>query len=631
MPTSSYMPDVTVHIAFDSGFLTPAASRTWTDVSDYVELQYNLSITFGRGDERSTADANQLTVTFINDGRFTPFKTGGAYYPNVKLDRPIRVTADPVDGGPQVEFLGFINDWGPSWEGTDACSYVTVTASSRLARLGMVAGLKSIVETAILTDAPLAYYTLGEPEGSTQANDSSGLAGDPLRVLGDGNSVIFGSATGPGTDGLTAAQFAGDIPTATTETGQYLTRGFASAASPTGWTVECFFLCSTSPTFAGSQATLVSLEGAGTVVGVSTRLALRINSSGALVGLFGIPIGTQAAATDGATHHAAATWDGTTGKFYYDGVLIATDPGMSGTVNATPTQLMAGFGLTGVVAHAAVYPSVLSAAQVLSHSSAGLTGYAGETTSARLIRYAGYAGVESAAIVAETGQTTVQHVDTTDQQPVELMRRMETTEGGVLFDYPDGTTGFHNRAHRLTTASAFTLDMAQQMVEADYAPRLDRTGLANDITAQDITGRYTAHMVDTQSRNVDNGVATKSIETASEDDDEPLFQASWALYKYKDPKMRVPTLSVNALDQVGKTPNCAAVMAATIGTLITVSNRPTQDSTSSGTFFVEGYTRTYGPESLMITFNVSPSSPEDTTYVCGDASRGVIGTNPIAL
>jgi hypothetical protein len=46
---------------------------------------------------------------------------------------------------------------------------------------------------------------------------------------------------------------------------------------------------------------------------------------------------------------------------------------------------------------------------------------------------------------------------------------------------------------------------------------------------------------------------------------------------------------------------------------------------------VEGYTRVYGHESCRTTFNVSPSSPEDLTYVCGDATRGVIGTNPIAL
>jgi hypothetical protein len=86
------------------------------------------------------------------------------------------------------------------------------------------------------------------------------------------------------------------------------------------------------------------------------------------------------------------------------------------------------------------------------------------------------------------------------------------------------------------------------------------------------------------------------------------------------------------LAQVGKTPNCSTVLALNVGDKITVSNRPTQDASSSASFFVEGYTRTYGPESCVTTFNVSPSSPEDNTYIVGDVTgRGVIGTNPIAL
>jgi hypothetical protein len=82
---------------------------------------------------------------------------------------------------------------------------------------------------------------------------------------------------------------------------------------------------------------------------------------------------------------------------------------------------------------------------------------------------------------------------------------------------------------------------------------------------------------------------------------------------------------------VGKTPNCSAVLAANVGDKITVSNRATQDSSSSASFFVEGYSRVYGMESCRTTFNVSPSSPDDTTLVIGDATRGVIGTNPVAL
>jgi hypothetical protein len=166
--------------------------------------------------------------------------------------------------------------------------------------------------------------------------------------------------------------------------------------------------------------------------------------------------------------------------------------------------------------------------------------------------------------------------------------------------------------------------MAQQMVEAGYAPKADRSAVFNVIDAKDVSGRYTADLFDATSQ-TDNGVATMSIETASEDDDEPLFQAGWALYKYKDVRERVPALTVNALAQVGKTPNCAAVMAATVGTKITVSNRPTQAASSSVDYFIEGWTKVYGHESLFITWNLSPSSPEDQALVIGDATRALSG------
>jgi hypothetical protein len=168
------------------------------------------------------------------------------------------------------------------------------------------------------------------------------------------------------------------------------------------------------------------------------------------------------------------------------------------------------------------------------------------------------------------------------------------------------------------------------MVESDYAPKLDRSALVNDITASDVTGLYTAHAFDATSK-TDNGVATMSIETAAQDDDEPVFLVGWALYKYKTPSPRVASLSVDVLAQVGKTPNCATVMATNVGDKITVSNQPSQAVASTSTYFVEGWTEVHGPESLRITFNVSPTSPDDQTLVIGDATRGVIGTNPVAL
>lgn len=614
MPTSNFMADVSVEIAFGSGFSTPAASRTWTDVSTYVELHEGITISAGRSDERATTDANQLTLTLDNrDGRFTAGKTSGAYYPDVKLDTPIRVLADPVDGVASVRFLGYVNEWPIEWEGTDAYAKATITASSSLARLGLVSTLASIIETEILMDEPTAYYTLGEPEGSIQAADTSGNGEPPLTMVGSGAAVTFGTATGPGTDDLTAAQF---------NNGKYL-QVPRPTTTPAGVTLEAFFLCATNPPH---DAVLVSTGG----------VNLGLNSFGHVTATIGgTGSGSGVDLCDGQTHHAAATWNGTTLRLYVDGTEVDNDavagsPSL-GTISSgyglDTTNSLEGF--TGVVAHLAVYDSVLSATRILAHADAGLNGFAGDLTDERLERYAVYGGIDPNEVHADGGSTTMGHVDTTGQQVVEMLRMCETTEGGVLFDQRDGALRLQGRAHRYELASLYTLNMAEQEVEADYAPKFDRSAVLNDVEAQNVAGTVSARRRDTASINA-YGVASDSVTTASEDEGEPLQIASWRTSAYAEPKTRVPTLSVDCLAQVGKTPNCAAVMATNIGDKITVSNHPTQMAATSSDYFVEGWIETYGPESLVMTFNVSPTSPWDEVWILGDPVRGELGTARLA-
>jgi hypothetical protein len=616
MVTSVYQADVAVEVAFDGGFRVPMTDWTWTDVSAYVDLEELINIVWGRGDEKSAADANTLSLTLDNsDGRFTAGLTTGAYYPDVVLYKPIRVTADPVDGAIRTIFTGYITSWPVEWNGTSAYARASITASSRLSRLGLNAAWRSLVEETYLADAPVVYYPLGEPEGSTLAADVSGNGAAPLSMVGAGTAVVFGQATGPGTDDLTAATFAN---------GKYL-RGTVATSTPGAIAVECWFSTSSIPSGTDDEPILVSCGNLSinqARVDGYIRAEVPGNSAADLVNV-----------SDGATHHAAATWDGTTLRLYVDGVEVDNT-----AVAGTPTlgEIVVG-GLAGgsatfngVVAHAAVYgsASVLSAARVAAHAEAGSTGSAGELTSARLERYAEMAGIPAAEVDAETGVASMSHVDTTGGQVVDLMRMCETTEGGVLFDALDGTLTMHNRTHRYDAASLFTLDMAQGEVESDYSPRMDASMLVNDVTITSSVA--SAHIKDDASIEA-NGIATASVTIADTDDDAPLQYASWAVYVFKDPKIRTPTLSVDALAQVGKTPNCSAVLAATIGDKVTVSNHPDQAQASTVDYFIEGGTYAIGPESFVVTWNVTPSSPDDLTLIVSDATRGVVGTNVVAF
>jgi hypothetical protein len=611
MPTSSYMPSLTVEVAFDGGFRVPMTDWTWTDVSDYVELAEGISISGGRGDERSTADANTLSLTLDNsDGRFTAGLTSGAYYPDVVLYKPIRVRADPVDGAISTRFTGYITSWPVEWEATSAYAKATITASSRLARLGLNAAWRSLIEESILADSPVAYYPLGDPEGSTLAADVSGLGADPLTLTGDSSlPVVFGQATGPGTDDLTAATFAGgewlEVPRTST--------GYA------GITIACFSSGTTLPT-AATPSIIASCGGVSIgVEGVTGNVVAR---SG------GLSI-AGSSVLDGVTRHLATTWDGTTLRLYVDGVLanssaLAGSPAIDRVTAGGHPDFET---FTGAVAHVAAFGEALSAPQLLVHATAGLSAYAGETTDTRFERYADMAGIPAAEVSAEAGSTTVAHVDTTGANIVDLLRMVEQAEAGVIFDARDGTLTMHNRAHRYSTTAVVTLDMNKHEVEADYSPRLDASALFNDIT---VTGVVQAHLTSPASIAA-NGVATASFTTISEDDDEPQSLAGWALHQFAVPQPRVPTLTVDALAQVGKTVDCADVMAVTLGDKVTVTNHPAQAGATTTSYFVEGWTETYGPESLTITWNVSPTYAEDNMLILDDATYGDFSLYPLAL
>ena len=87
-----------------------------------MEPNRGITISHGRQDEFGVAEANRLALTLDNsDGRFTPEKTSGAYYPDVKIGRPIRVTstnnAVTIPGS-----SGYVDEWPVAWNGaTSLC------------------------------------------------------------------------------------------------------------------------------------------------------------------------------------------------------------------------------------------------------------------------------------------------------------------------------------------------------------------------------------------------------------------------------------------------------------------------------------------------------------------------------
>lgn len=613
------LPTYKIEIAFNAGVSTPAASRTWTDVTAFVLLDSGIDITYGRGDWRSTADANTVRLTLNNsDGRFTAGRTGSPYYPNVRLGRPIRVTAT-AGGVSSVRYLGFVDEWPLDWPaqvGTFATA--EITASSRLAWLNEGTELRSMLEEECLVDNPVAYYTLGEAVGAASAADSSGMASAAM------TPGTFTSVGVPFAPNVTFGATGGPIPTGLT--GVTISSGKLFSLRPadtmTNLTIECWVRTTAAPTSAAPG--LASFHGAGLAMLPGGQVFATGSSGGSVSGVGPV-------INDGALHHIAMTITAAGAlTLFIDGAVVGAAAGATIDLASTDATIGPGSAFSFTLFHVALYSTVLSGTRIKAHVDAGATGFVAEkpALSARLTRFASYADILPAELSLDGGQVPgLTYLDTTGSTAVDMMRKVEATEEGILFDRADGLLAFHDRAHRYSATPAFVLDVSQGQVGAAPQSRLDRGAIRNDVTATSTDGTVTAHVVNSSS--VTNyGPARESLDLATSNADEPFEHASWLVNQYNEPQPRVPQLAVN-LNNLPTTLT-QSVLAAAVSTRFTVKSMAAQAATSSQDYYVEGYSESIGDARHSITFNISQAQPFDV-WTVEDPVLGQYDAYPIAL
>jgi len=120
--------DLTLEAAF--GYAPLATSPVWTDISAYAR---RLRLNRGRSHERDQVSASNLEVVLDNsDGRFDPSYTSGAYYPNVKLNVPIRLRAT-YNTVTYDLFYGFADAWPQTYPNfTDSTVALSATDGFKL-------------------------------------------------------------------------------------------------------------------------------------------------------------------------------------------------------------------------------------------------------------------------------------------------------------------------------------------------------------------------------------------------------------------------------------------------------------------------------------------------------------------
>jgi hypothetical protein len=553
-----------------------------------------------------------------------------AFFDAVMVDEGTVVQAFTTAAPPiYSRFDGCVNGWPTIFDQVGQWSEVAIVASDRTARMANARKLISCIGNEYMLDSPVAYYPLSDAAGAVVAGGKAASAQPNLAVtqVGSGGTLTFGSATGPGTDGLTAASFA---PTNVTN-GKYLQATLQSRPGGfTGLTLECTVLTSA----AVLQEVVQGADQYGNYVEITTTAAGKVQAVGfySFSQVTNFTLTSAASFNDGLTHHVVLTESQSGGTqtvtLYVDGTSVgSTTYAAAGSIAVGILRvggLPSGRAFTGTVAHVAAYTGALSSTRVTAHATAVSTGFAGESSNARIARLASYVGFAAGDVVLETGSSTsIQAQAMNDAAALDLMRAVESTEAGLLFIDGAGKLRLHARSHRYNQATAYTF--GTETYDVGIASMYDKTGLANQVTASR-TGGATVRVDNLISQGDASpgvgGIYTYDLPASiTTSDNEILDAANWYAYIHGTPSTRFPTIPVDLLTQQAIQ---ASVMALELGDKVAIANLPAQAASSSVSVNIEGWTETDGADgSWDIVFNVSPAI-NTTVWVLDSTTYSVL-------
>lgn len=567
------------------------------DISQYVDLKLPLTINRGRGDELSQVQAATLTLTLTNtDGRFT---VGSVTY-GIAMNQKIRVT-ETVGATTSHRFTGFVQNWPTAWPlGSDTYSTVTITATDLFARLARTK-LKSITEQEILSDAPTAYYTLGEGSSATGAGDISGNIGPSLIATGGGVQPAFG-ATGLNTwDGVTGCTFAG---------GSWLAGPFLTIAAAPG-TSEIGFI-------------RTGLPAATEVLLVAGALFIQMDTAGRIFTVVGAP--SPLSYADGRPHHAAVTWaSGTnTVTLYVDGVAVSTGPlgGAGGNLLTVGGTAVSAATFNGTLAHAAYWTTTaLSPARVAAHANAVLNGFNTERSDQRIARLLGYAGVAVGGMALEIGfQTAVPAQSTNGAGVLDAVNAIAAAESGLAFVRGDGVVAFQNKGHRaIQIAADWTITNDDIDPSTTFGP--DMQGVANDVTAKSVTG--IGQVVRNAASIAQHGSYPQDLDLFVATDQEAFDAANWLVTTKSQPQSRLSNVVIDLLTQTAAFQQ--AGLSLELSDRLSVTGWPTQSPAGTAELVVEGSVETLSIDNWQLALNTS-NWADHSAWVLDSPIYSVLGS-----
>lgn len=589
------------------------------DITKYVSLRSGITVSCGRGDEFDDVDAATIGLTLKNDdGRFS---LGSAAYA-CRPDQRLRLFVQKAGGGYFLE--GYVQEWPTSWDGPlgnrASARIAVVDAQARYTRHT----LGSMVEEEARVNGALAYFPLTEAEASVSGGSRLGNV-PALVAAGSGTAPVFAVVDGPGwVDGMMPL-FTGN--------GKMMRSRVALGASPS-WTVAAFV----SMTGSGGKMMLAAVAYPNAFsVDVPLAVGIGVTSTGQA---FAYRCGENTEATavsstlinDGNVHHVAV-------RSFVVGAVTQVEVWVDG-VREDLTGINSSFlpafdgdylhvgavGTSGVsnvaLSHVVVGPSSVDPVDLYA---AGMTGFAGETASDRLLRIASYVGQgrSSAAVTVLSGQQLA------GVKVWEAMKAVGASEGGRLSLSATGVPTLTSRQEEwsLATSPPVVVVPVGYIDHGDLVVQGDKQYLKNRVSGTRDGG----------AQQVAENIASRAWFDVYEDDlgtllvltDEEVYdRCRWVANMYGEPEPRLSSVTIDLL--TAPTALVELVLEADVGSRIQVSDLPSQAPAPTVDLIVEGWSESVTQESWSRTLNTSPAAFQQP-FTLNHTVFGVLdGPNPLA-
>ena len=588
---------IQVEVGFGSTWQTEPADITWTDVSSYVLLDSGIVMQRGASSARGQVDVGTMRLSLLNsDRRFDPTYTAGPYYGNLKPGVPIRVKTGFADdlswgddllmwdtdymiwvGATTMLWRGTVSGWPQRYDVGNTMSWVPLSCYDGFDKLARAKIPRTVLEAAIMADAPVAYWPIAEQSGQLMAD-----------VSGNGYHGTYNQGA---TQLATKIEPAGGGPVQGIEwDGEHygvVTGPAPALAAP--MVVEAFVFPGEGT---ASDSSVVLQMGNGNPTGFFYLRVSNYSSGGAIVG--GLAVVTDGEATS--NHPTGTILDAPSWVTYRlpaasPAVLYENGVDVTGITDTRPTSTTSFSGAAvatykaatsdgryvGFVSNVAVFDSDIGATRIAAHSAAALAPLDGQTTDERidwiLDELNWPTNLRSLRTgVAELGPATFKPGD----NALAYLRQIEQTEDGRLFINPDGEIRFVERYWRYLAGNATT-------VQFTFTDTPGGTGYAEfDL---DVDDDLLVNVARFTRRDGTEQVATNTASVASygeaelqrndlllTTDAEVLSLAEWTVATQSTPLPRCPKIRVPISRYLG--PDATDVLTLDLGHRVQVSRTP---------------------------------------------------------